>query len=115
MKFRYDDDKHSIYAGRDILRERGIRVGNDLTRRQREKLKAVKQTGRLGSCARRRISHLVSCTGRRISRLVPCARRRISRLVSCAGRRISVLSIYFTCVRQPGINVVFNQSRRDEK
>ena len=48
MKFRYDDDKHSIYAGRDILRERGIRVGNDLTRRQREKLKAVKQTGRLG-------------------------------------------------------------------
>ena len=48
MKFRYDDDKYRIYTGRDMLRERGIRVGNDLTRRQREKLKSVKQTGRLG-------------------------------------------------------------------
>ena len=35
MKFRYDDDKHRIYTGRDTLRKRGIRVGNDLTRRQR--------------------------------------------------------------------------------
>ena len=48
MKFRYDDDKYRIYEGRDILREQGIRVGNDLTRRQREKLKSVKQTGRVG-------------------------------------------------------------------
>ena len=31
-----------------MLREQGIRVGNNLTRHKREKLKSVKQTGRLG-------------------------------------------------------------------
>ena len=48
MKFRYDDDKHRIFKGRDALRDRGIRVGNDLTRRQREKLDEVKVRGQLG-------------------------------------------------------------------
>lgn len=48
MKFRYDDDKYRIYSGRDTLREKGKRVGNDLTRRQYEKLNKIKEKGRLG-------------------------------------------------------------------
>lgn len=46
--FRYDDDKAKIFAGREELRKHGIRVSNDLTLRQREKLKALKSKGKMG-------------------------------------------------------------------
>lgn len=48
VRFRYDDDKSKIFAGRDELRRHGIRVANDLTLRQREKLKALKDKGKIG-------------------------------------------------------------------
>ena len=37
--FRYADDKFKVYAERARLREKGIRVSDDLTKRQRKKLK----------------------------------------------------------------------------
>ena len=43
--FRYSDDKYRIYGGRTKLRENGIRVGDDLTKRQRKKLSDLKQRG----------------------------------------------------------------------
>ena len=46
--FRYSDDKYRIYAGRDKLREKGIRVSDDLTRRQRKKLLELKEKGYSG-------------------------------------------------------------------
>ncbi|MEW8547372.1 MAG: hypothetical protein AB2693_28010 [Candidatus Thiodiazotropha sp.] len=46
--FRYDDDKAKVFAGREELRKHGIRVSNDLTLRQREKLKALKSKGKIG-------------------------------------------------------------------
>ena len=42
--FRYSDDKYRIYSGRYKLRENGICVSDDLTRRQRKKLKDLKVT-----------------------------------------------------------------------
>ena len=48
MKFRHNDDKHTIYKGREALRERGIRVANDLTKRQRKQLNEEKAQGKLG-------------------------------------------------------------------
>ena len=44
VHFRYDDDKFRIYRGREKLRKYGLRVGDDLTYRQRQKLKKVKRT-----------------------------------------------------------------------
>lgn len=48
MTFRYSDDKYRIYKGRDKLRENGIRVSDDLTKRQRIKMKDLKQKGYTG-------------------------------------------------------------------
>ena len=39
VRLRYDDDKSKIFEGRDLLRDTGIRVANDLTIRQRQALK----------------------------------------------------------------------------
>ena len=47
-KLRYDDDKFKIYKGRSELRKYGIRVGDDLTKRQRDKLKLLKNKGKTG-------------------------------------------------------------------
>ncbi|MEW8548564.1 MAG: hypothetical protein AB2693_34110, partial [Candidatus Thiodiazotropha sp.] len=48
VRFLHWDDKMSIYQGRDDLRTRGVRVADDLTRRQRQTLKKVKDSGRTG-------------------------------------------------------------------
>lgn len=48
VTFRYSDDKFRIYSGREKLRERGIRVSDDLTQRQRQQLKELKQKGYTG-------------------------------------------------------------------
>ena len=48
VHFRYDDDKFRIYQGRDELRKNGLRVGDDLTYRQRQQLKALKLEGNTG-------------------------------------------------------------------
>ena len=48
VHFRYDDDKLRVYKGRDELRGDGIRVGDDLTYRQRQKLKSIKGEGKTG-------------------------------------------------------------------
>ena len=47
-KLRFDDDKFRVYKGRPELRKFGIRVGDDLTFRQREKLKQVRNSGQTG-------------------------------------------------------------------
>lgn len=48
VAFRYDDDKHYVYQGRDVLREQGIRVGDDLTKSQRTELQRVRNEGKWG-------------------------------------------------------------------
>lgn len=48
VAFRYSDDKFRIYAGRETLRNHGIRVSDDLTLRQRKQLKALKMQGKTG-------------------------------------------------------------------
>ena len=48
VTFRYSDDKSRVYDGRDKLSENGIRVGDDLTKRQRQKLKYLKPKGYTG-------------------------------------------------------------------
>ena len=42
VTFRYDDDKYSLYQGREPLRNLGIRVSDDLTKAQRTQLKSAK-------------------------------------------------------------------------
>ena len=48
VRFRYDDDKPKIFAGRAKLRDQGIRVSNDLTVRQRKELKRLQSKGQMG-------------------------------------------------------------------
>ncbi|KAL4236998.1 hypothetical protein ACF0H5_005382 [Mactra antiquata] len=42
VTFRYEDDKHRVFNGRDLLRKNLIRVGDDLTYNQRQSLKRLK-------------------------------------------------------------------------
>ena len=46
VTFRYDDDKFQVYKGRDALRNIKIKVGDDLTYKQRQVIKAMKQKGK---------------------------------------------------------------------
>lgn len=46
VKFQYWDHKMDVYKGRDKLRENGIRIGDDLTRRQRHILKKFAERGK---------------------------------------------------------------------
>ena len=48
VRFRYDDDKPKIFAGRAKLRDQSIRVSNDLTVRQRKELKRLQSKGQRG-------------------------------------------------------------------
>ena len=48
VTFRYSDDKYRIYDGREKLRENGIKISDNLTIRQRQKLKDLKQKGYTG-------------------------------------------------------------------
>ena len=48
VRFLHWDDKMCLYQGRDDLRTRGVRIADDLTRRQRQTLKKVKDSGRTG-------------------------------------------------------------------
>ncbi|KAL4231817.1 hypothetical protein ACF0H5_009393 [Mactra antiquata] len=48
IKFRFLDDKFKVYSGRDILRHTGVRVGDDLTFKQRQRLKSAQMTGKKG-------------------------------------------------------------------
>ena len=48
VKFRNSDIKSKLYTQRDTLRESGIRISDDLTMRQREKLQQLKTSGRTG-------------------------------------------------------------------
>ena len=43
--FLYTDDKFKVYAGRDRLREKGIRVSDDLTKSQRKKTERAERKG----------------------------------------------------------------------
>lgn len=49
-KFRFDDDKFRIYRGRDklSLTEKGIRMSDDLTVKQMQQLKGLKEKGQIG-------------------------------------------------------------------
>ena len=47
-KLRFDDDKFKIYKGRSELRKYGIRVGDDLTKTQRNTLKLLRDKGKTG-------------------------------------------------------------------
>ncbi|KAL4224241.1 hypothetical protein ACF0H5_017694 [Mactra antiquata] len=46
VKFRFYDDKARVYGGRENLRKNDIRVGDDLTYKQRNKLKSLKLMGK---------------------------------------------------------------------
>ncbi|KAL4240398.1 hypothetical protein ACF0H5_001189 [Mactra antiquata] len=46
VKFRFYEDKARVYGGRENLRKNGIRVGDDLTYKQRNKLKSLKLMGK---------------------------------------------------------------------
>ena len=48
VTFRHDDDKFRVYEGRDELRKKSIRVGDDLTYEQRKTLIMVKSRGQNG-------------------------------------------------------------------
>ena len=48
VTFRYCDDKFRVYDGRDILCKNGIRVSDDLVKRQRQKLNDLKAKGYTG-------------------------------------------------------------------
>lgn len=48
VTFRYDDDKHRVFQGREALRNVGIRVSDELTKAQRAQLKSAKSRGILG-------------------------------------------------------------------
>lgn len=48
VKFRDADYKFRLFTGRDLLREHGIRVSNDLTHRQRSMLREFKAQGKMG-------------------------------------------------------------------
>lgn len=48
MKFRFDDDKTKVYKGREKLREKGVRVADDLTQRQRHLLQLTRDRGKIG-------------------------------------------------------------------
>lgn len=48
IKFLHWDHKMDLYKGREVLREQGIHVGDDLTRRQRQKLKRLAENGKYG-------------------------------------------------------------------
>ncbi|KAL4224315.1 hypothetical protein ACF0H5_017770 [Mactra antiquata] len=44
VTFRFEDDKFRVFSGRDILRQCSIRVRDDLTFNQRQKLKFLKES-----------------------------------------------------------------------
>ncbi|KAL4235162.1 hypothetical protein ACF0H5_006800 [Mactra antiquata] len=46
VKFRFYEDKARVYGCREDLRKHGIRVGNDLINKQRQKLKSLKLMGK---------------------------------------------------------------------
>ena len=46
VTFRFDDDKFRIYEGRALLRTSSIRVGDDLTFKQRETLRSIHKLGK---------------------------------------------------------------------
>ena len=48
VRFLHWDDKMSLYHGRESLRLEGIRVADDLTTRQRQTLKKLKDEGQIG-------------------------------------------------------------------
>lgn len=48
VTLRFDDDKNQVYSGRDNLRANGIRIRNDLTKKQRNELFRIKQHGKSG-------------------------------------------------------------------
>ena len=48
VTFSHADLKFSLFNGRDNLRTKGIRVANDLTSQEKEKLNDLKQKGKVG-------------------------------------------------------------------
>lgn len=48
VTFRHKDDKYRIYKGRENLRRDNIRVGDDLTKKQRSSLQRLKSNGQWG-------------------------------------------------------------------
>ncbi|KAH3711296.1 hypothetical protein DPMN_070801 [Dreissena polymorpha] len=48
VTFRFDDDKFRVYEGRALLRTSSIRVGDDLTFKQRETLRSIHKLGKTG-------------------------------------------------------------------
>ena len=48
LTFRFEDDKARAYRGREELRKQGIRIGDDLTRTQRNTLSSLREHGKFG-------------------------------------------------------------------
>ncbi|KAH3873112.1 hypothetical protein DPMN_036338 [Dreissena polymorpha] len=48
LTFRFKDDKARAYRGREELRKQGIRIGDDLTRTQRNTLSSLREHGKFG-------------------------------------------------------------------
>ena len=48
IKFLHWDRKMAVFRGRETLREYGIRIGDDITRRQRDSLKRLSDQGKSG-------------------------------------------------------------------
>ncbi|KAH3825509.1 hypothetical protein DPMN_127386 [Dreissena polymorpha] len=48
LTFRFEDDKARAYRGREELRKQGIRIGDDLTRTQRNTLSSLRGHGKFG-------------------------------------------------------------------
>lgn len=48
IDLRFDDDKGKIFKRRQELRERNIRISDNLTRKQREIMKTCKKEGKIG-------------------------------------------------------------------
>ena len=47
-KFNSVDEKHKLYRGRDTLRNNNIRISEELTSRERDILKNLRENGRNG-------------------------------------------------------------------
>ncbi len=48
VKFKSSDEKHLLYTGRDNLRDKGIRISEELTTRERDVINNLRQNGRTG-------------------------------------------------------------------
>ena len=79
VKFSNSTIKSHLYANRDALRANGIRISDDLTMRQRDKLKQLKDDGKTGYFQKRelKVREDRNDTSSNISRVFLNANRRL--------------------------------------